>query len=118
MIMNANEILDLEIDINMTFDQLGDFISSNGLLYDEYVIDDKGFVLLGKETSKVILYVKKIYYKSDGAEYYVNLHALHTFKSYEDAMDNINGVLSYYLYGFPYEIQNDEWGANFYDMDR
>ncbi len=50
-------------------------------------------------TQKIVLYVQKAFQCVDGVLYVIELSALKTFNSIEDAQANWNGVVEYYIAG-------------------
>lgn len=48
--------------------------------------------------SKVILFTRKVYYEKNGDYNCIYLHALKAYKSIDDAANNIDGDLLYYIY--------------------
>ena len=104
--MNDIDFFDTDIDVIET--QFDEYLEKNDINCLDFEIEGTGFALIGADTSRVILDEKKVYYIEKGAVYYVNLHAIRTYRSYEDALDNIDGDLSYYIYGLPTKIDNME----------
>ena len=104
--MKDIDFYDTDIDIIET--QFEEYLEQNNIDCLDFEIDGRGFALIGADTSRAILYEKRVYYIDRGAVYYVNLHAIRIYKSYEDAMDNIDGDLSFYIYGLPNKSENLE----------
>lgn len=66
----------------------------------EYREGNKDFCLLcDEEVTKLVLYVRRDYIEKNGKLYYVELHAVKSYKSFEDCEQNIDGDLHYYAYG-------------------
>lgn len=110
----------LDTDMGFIEDEFEKYLNTTDAECLDFVIDDIGFALIGNEVSRVILYEKKVYFIQHCLTYYVHLHALRIYKNYEEAMENIDGDLSYFLYGIPIEIDRFNEGRNYddYENDR
>lgn len=66
----------------------------------EYQEGRKAFCLLCNfEATKLVLYVRRDYIEKNGKLYYVELHAVKSYKSFEECEQNLNGDIHFYTYG-------------------
>lgn len=81
-------------DIKMTETDFDDFIKQNQIECWDFDVEDRNFLLLGCTTSKTIFFEKKVFIGEKGR--CVWLHAIREYKSFEDALDNLDGELVFY----------------------
>ncbi len=112
-----NDLIYLDTDMGFIEDEFEDYLKRIDAKCMDFIIDGIGFALIGSETSRVILYEKKVYFIQQCSTFYVHLHALRIYEDYEDAMNNIDGDLAFFIYGTPIEIEDfneekEDYGFN------
>lgn len=57
------------------------------------------------EMTRLILYVRRDYFVRDGKLMYVELHAVKSYQTYQDCIDNLNGDINHFIYDEPEEME-------------
>ena len=66
----------------------------------EYQEGRKNFCLLcDLDITKMVLYVRRDYIEKNGKLYYIELHAVKSYNSFEECEQNLNGDIHFYVYG-------------------
>ena len=97
----------MDTDIESIEDEFEKRLQNMKIKSMDFQINDTGYCLLWRDFSRAILYEKKVYFYARGSVYYVHLHALRTYKTLNDALDNIDGDLCYYEYDLPIKDGDD-----------
>lgn len=70
-----------------------------------YKIDGNQFCLIcNVEMTRIVLYVRRDYVHRNGKLCYVDLHAIKSYQSYNDCLDNLNGDLMFFAKEEPEEV--------------
>lgn len=93
-----------QIFVGPSIDTIREDIEDWKKQYDDYVdfeLDGYCFHLVQNRTiHKLVLYVERIpFYKADGRLYYMEVSALESFKSIDEAQAKVNGIIEYYVRG-------------------